>query len=131
MKHGRKSVNVMHRAGPVGLAVLMVWLPIQADTGGLGRGGREAVVRSRSLLPEKYLGSQVHLSDAYGKLPLSFEANQGQTNAKVKFISRGRGYSLFFTSSEMILVFRKSTATKTELSALEKVGGPAVVRMRL
>jgi hypothetical protein len=28
---------------------------------------------------------------SYGKLPLSFEANQGQTDAGVKFLSRGSG----------------------------------------
>src|ERR1017187_7782878 len=33
----------------------------------------------------------------YGKLPLSFEANRGQTNQNVKFLSRGRGYTLFLT----------------------------------
>ena len=33
----------------------------------------------------------------YGKLPLSFEANRGQTNQDVRFLSRGRGYTLFLT----------------------------------
>ena len=31
----------------------------------------------------------------YGKLPLSFEANWGQSDSQVKFLSRGRGYTLF------------------------------------
>src|SRR5262249_30588695 len=35
--------------------------------------------------------------ESYGKLPLSFEANQGQTDRQVKFLSRGGGYSLFLT----------------------------------
>ena len=30
-------------------------------------------------------------------VPLSFEANQGQTDSQVKFLSRGDGYSLFLT----------------------------------
>src|SRR5690242_11453256 len=30
-------------------------------------------------------------------LPLYFEANQGQTDARVKFLSRGTGYTLFLT----------------------------------
>ena len=29
------------------------------------------------------------VSEAYGKLPLSFEANRGQTDPRVKFFSRG------------------------------------------
>jgi hypothetical protein len=40
---------------------------------------------------------------SYGNLPLSFEANQGQTDEQVKFLSRGRGYSLFLTSTEAVL----------------------------
>jgi uncharacterized repeat protein (TIGR01451 family) len=35
--------------------------------------------------------------------PMSFEANQGQTDSRVKFLSRGSGYTLFLTSSEAIL----------------------------
>ena len=45
---------------------------------------------------------------AYGKLPLSFEANQGQTDPQVKFLSRGRGYMLFLTPTEAVLTLRKS-----------------------
>src|SRR5260370_41436629 len=36
----------------------------------------------------------VRLVGSYGKLPLSFELNQGQTDSHVKFLSRRRGYSL-------------------------------------
>ncbi len=41
--------------------------------------------------------------DSYGKLPLSFEANQGQTDRRVKFLSRGSGYSLFLTQDSAVL----------------------------
>lgn len=40
---------------------------------------------------------------AYSKLPLNFEANQGQTDRQVKFLSRGRGYTLFLTPTEAVL----------------------------
>ena len=46
----------------------------------------------------------------YGKLPLSFEANQGQTDEAVKFLSRGKGYTLFLTSTEAVLSLRKGSA---------------------
>jgi hypothetical protein len=36
---------------------------------------------------------------AYGRLPLSFEANQGQTDPGVRFLSRGLGHTLFLTST--------------------------------
>ena len=54
---------------------------------------------------------------SYGKLPLSFEANQGQADAGVKFLSRGRGYGLFLTSSEAVLELRKSSVVSGQLSA--------------
>src|SRR5260370_33173022 len=40
---------------------------------------------------------------SYGTLPLIFEANQGQTDAQVKFLCRGGGYGLFLTSTEAVL----------------------------
>ena len=34
------------------------------------------------------------VKESYSKIPLSFEANHGQADKSVKFISRGSGYSL-------------------------------------
>jgi len=51
---------------------------------------------------------RVRARESYGKLPLQFEANQGQTDPRVKFLSRGGGYTLFLTSTEANLVFAKS-----------------------
>ncbi|MCI0529256.1 MAG: SBBP repeat-containing protein, partial [Nitrospira sp.] len=76
----------------------------------------------------------------YGQLPLHFEVNQGQTDAQVKFLSRGRGYSLFLTSTEAVLVLRKpqtedkSEATKVgKFRALPSLEPPSmdVLRMKL
>jgi beta-propeller repeat-containing protein len=44
---------------------------------------------------------------SYGKLPLHFEANQGQTASDVNFLARGKGYSLFLSGTESMLVLRK------------------------
>ena len=49
---------------------------------------------------------KAQVSEAYGKLPLHFEANQGQTDAQVQFLSRGIGYTLFLTPTEAVLVLR-------------------------
>jgi len=43
----------------------------------------------------------------YGNLPLSFEANQGQADGEVRFLSRGNGYSLFLTNREAVLALRR------------------------
>ena len=50
------------------------------------------------------------LVENYGKLPLSFEANHGQTDPQVKFLSRGHGYALFLTGDEAVLSLRKPSA---------------------
>ena len=67
------------------------------------------------------------LVENYGKLPLSFEANQGQTDPQVKFLSRGHGYSLFLTGDEAVLALRsqKSEVRSQQGSAdlLSKVRG--------
>ena len=46
------------------------------------------------------------VAERYGKLPLSFEANQGQTDARVKFLARGPGYAVFLTADEAVLTLR-------------------------
>jgi hypothetical protein len=59
---------------------------------------------------------RAELVEAYGKLPLSFEANKGQTGAEVKFYSRGEGYGLFLTSDGAVL--NLSTASKRKSHAV-------------
>ena len=54
------------------------------------------ILEWRSAVPVKVL-------PAYGRLALTFEANQGQVDKKVKFLSRGSDYGLFFTSTEAVL----------------------------
>jgi hypothetical protein len=44
---------------------------------------------------------------AYGQIPLSFEANQGQTDPQVNFLARGSGYALFLTPTEAVLSLQK------------------------
>lgn len=53
---------------------------------------------------------QAQATELYGKLPLSFEVNQGQTHEDVRFLSRGKGYTLFLTSTEAVMVLRKPSA---------------------
>jgi hypothetical protein len=46
---------------------------------------------------------QVKVVDKYDKLPLIFEENRGQTDRRVKFLSRLPGYELFLTNDEAVL----------------------------
>jgi hypothetical protein len=52
---------------------------------------------------------RVRAVESYGKLPLSFEINRGQTDPQVKFLSRGSDYSLFLTGNEAVLALRKGS----------------------
>jgi hypothetical protein len=49
-------------------------------------------------------------SAIYGRLPLTFEANQGQTSSQVNFLSRGKGYTAFLTTGGMVLTLRPTVA---------------------
>lgn len=53
--------------------------------------------------------ARAHTSPEYGRIPLSFEANNGQTDKSVRFLSRGEGYSLFLTDQEAVLAFGQSS----------------------
>jgi hypothetical protein len=54
-------------------------------------------------------------NQSYAKLPMSFEANLGQSNSSVQFISRGNGYRLFLTADEAVLVLSKAKAPSTAI----------------
>jgi hypothetical protein len=51
---------------------------------------------------------RTRVSKSYWRLPLRFEANQGQTDNRVKFLSRGLGYNLFLTSEEAVFSLRSN-----------------------
>jgi len=41
--------------------------------------------------------------EEFGRMPLRFDVNQGQTDPRVRFLSRGRGLTLFLAGSEVVL----------------------------
>ena len=69
------------------------------------------------------LHAQPHVVEVGGSSPLSFEANAGQTDPRVKFLSRGHGYTLFLTGDEAVLALRKA-------SQESKVEGQELVAQR-
>ncbi len=54
----------------------------------------------------------------YGLHALSFEANAGQVDAQVKFLSRNSSYSLFLTPTEAVLSMGKSASQRSAKHAL-------------
>ncbi len=87
--------------------------------------------------PETGVTRKARLQESYGKLPLGFEANQGQTESQVKFLARGNGYNLFLTSTEVVLAPGKTTTDKTGKTTRgarhpikDRKAKPAVLRMQ-
>jgi hypothetical protein len=103
-----------YRTGVAVLAVLALgssalrFMPYVAQVrlGSLGHSPSRAAIYSR-------------VEEAYGKLPLSFEANQGQADPRVHFQARGTSYSLLLTQDSAILALRGTNpndrANSTEL----------------
>jgi len=56
--------------------------------------------------------NEQHLKETYGKLPLSFEANQGQSDPSVQFLSRGSGYTNFLSATGALTVFNETTSQR-------------------
>lgn len=77
-----------------------------------GRMGKVSTGESRKArAPER-----ARAGEAYGRLPLRFEVNRGQTAREVNFISRGSGYTLFLTPAGAVL--RLSSGEKPETGSL-------------
>src|SRR6185503_20993835 len=67
--------------------------------------------------------TKARLNEMYGQLPLSFEANVGQADPQIDFISRGSGYALLLTPREAVLSLR---ATQND----HESASSAVLRMK-
>ena len=52
---------------------------------------------------------------AYGRLPMAFEPNLGQTDARVKFMARGSKYGLFLTNHEAVLSLAHTSPVQMSL----------------
>src|SRR5438874_7719120 len=72
--------------------------------------------------------AKTRVVQAYGKLPMAFEANTGQTDERVKFMARGAGYSLFLTPTESVFVLsRRQSQPVEDCDPHSMVAGPAHV----
>src|SRR5215475_2897733 len=82
-----------------GLLIAGVYLAGWTRTSRPSRGTEPAApARTRPIVPT----DESRVATSFGDLPLSFEPNQGQTDAQVKFLSRNPGYNVFLTSNEAV-----------------------------
>jgi hypothetical protein len=71
---------------------------------------------------------QEAIQQAIAKLPLAFEANQGQADSAVKFLARASDYTLFLTANEAVLLLDSKKRKVSDEPAQEDHA--VVVRMR-
>ena len=92
--------------------------------------------------PHDDLATRARLSNSYGKLPISFEPNEGQAAGAVQYLAHGAGYSLFLCPGELLLTVQASLPETRNtpgvsapaaniLPAVKGAENAATVRMRL
>jgi len=88
----------------------------------------ESPVRSREAAADA--STRARLKSNYEGLPIAFEPNVGQTDAPVKFLSHGAGYTLFLTPEEAVLSLAPPT-NAIRVSAGTSPVQSSVLRIRL
>jgi hypothetical protein len=106
-------------SAPIATVILLSLLAAMMQT-------QPQVKSRRDEIPE---AKKQQVIDNYGKIPLSFEANQGQTASEVQFLSRGSGYNLFLTPAEAVLVLSKSKSQSSDLLRMKMVGANSSARV--
>lgn len=111
----------MGRASKLGLSVVGLCVVAAAV----------AVLGSRAGAVQAPL-ARAQVVQALGRQPLHFEANQGQSDGEVKFLSRGPGYSLFLTQHETVVALTKQpkgAAAETAVVRMAWAGADAQAKV--
>jgi hypothetical protein len=66
--------------------------------------------------------------EGFGKLPLAFEPNRGQTDAQVAFLARGAGFQLFLTPTEAVYKLQRDADAGVVRMELVGARGGAIAR---
>ena len=77
-------------------------------------------------------GTPVPRQTAYANLPVYFEANQGQFDPRVRFVSRTRGVTVFLTDRDAVLVVNSGATGKQRTArsvTIAAVNGNTAARM--
>jgi hypothetical protein len=85
---------------------------------------------SASFFPSESASNRPVSRLALDQLPISFEANEGQTDSQVKFLARGAGYGLFLTSNQAVLAMSPSLVESSAAKSMVKKQN-SVVTMQL
>jgi Beta-propeller repeat len=99
-----------------GLAVLGV-----SGAGGWRMPSRTAAVNRSAVVPT--LSAEKKVRASMETLPLAFEANQGQTDPKVKYMARGNGYTVFLTANDTVFALHSSSQATAQVSPSRGLAG--------
>jgi len=105
-----KPVNARHPSAAIGARAANG--PSRVGRVGPNIGGQRSSNHPASGVPPNPAIARPSIIASYGKLPLSFEANQGQAPKTVKFLSHGSGYTLFLTNGGAILSLQQPKGTR-------------------
>ena len=75
--------------------------------------------------------TQQQVFETYGKIPMSFEVNQGQTDEEVRFLSRGNGYTLFLTSNDIVLTLVNPQSGTSQDKVSSNTSEVSIIHMKL
>src|SRR5712692_4933389 len=129
-----------------GFAMVVSILLLLGNFRDIAKRAHQSVVRvspaAMSGLPDLARTKQdLKWTEAYGRLPLSFEENMGQTAREVRYVSHGSRYELFLTPQEAVLALRPNlpldlspphrAATIRTLREARQAGQLTVMRLRL
>jgi hypothetical protein len=65
----------------------------------------------------------------YGRLPMAFELNRGQTDSAVRFLARGQGYGLYLTANEAVLSLRAPSSQSDTVVRMQIAGASPHARI--
>ncbi len=94
---------IRHTAAIVVLGVLC--------TGGISPAATAPVNPPKKTLKNIASAVRTRVLKNLSQQPMAFEQNLGQLEPRVRFLSRGRGYQVFLTDSEAVLVLQDRTST--------------------
>jgi len=117
------------------LVVLLASLYATLSQAALAQRDVPTEIQRRETNPSVFDGRrETRLRDAFRQLPLRFEANIGQTDPEVKFLSRQLGFNLFLTDRDALMVLTAPSAGQSSDATipffrLTWIGGNTNARM--
>ena len=94
------------------------------------RAVRDPPLRSLAAMPEQATAEQMRLKSYDGKSPRYFEANRGQTDSQVRFLSRGDQDIWFFSTDQVVLSTVDGEGRRANLSMELEGADSSVIQLR-